>query len=412
MTGVEFVIAKTNRLTLIAFAARCGWQLKRSRLKTKKTKKTKQFEEELAQISSSKQFGNLMTFFQRRTRLSNATKSPAATDEPGVAGSMGELPLSPLVARSLFGGVLMGLANLVPGISGGTMLLAAGIYPRFIEAVSDVTRFRFRFRSLLVLGCVVLAAGLGILGLAGVLKDLVMNHRWVMYSLFIGLTLGGVPVVWKLARPATAELRIAAVVAFLAMVGLAILQAGGYVGRGESSFVMLFVAGLAGASAMILPGVSGGYLLLLLGQYVPILSGIHEFKEALSARDLQAAMGPAMSVLLPVGLGVVAGVVVVGNALQWLLKHQRQATMGALLGLLLGSVVGLYPFQKGVPPKVGDMVKGSIVTEESLPEIEQEPDDWPTEYFKPRGGQVASSFGLILLGFAVTIGVSKIGGES
>ena len=100
----------------------------------------------------------------------------------------------------------MGLANLVPGISGGTMLLAAGIYPRFIDAVAEVTRFRFRFRSLLVLGCVVVAAGLGILLLAGTLKDLVVDKRWIMYSLFIGLTLGGVPVVWRMARPASTAL--------------------------------------------------------------------------------------------------------------------------------------------------------------------------------------------------------------
>ena len=83
-------------------------------------------------------------------------------DQPA-SEDLSETKTSSLITRSLFGGMLMGLANLVPGISGGTMLLAAGIYPRFIEAISDVTRLRFRFRSLLVLGCVVLAAGLGIL---------------------------------------------------------------------------------------------------------------------------------------------------------------------------------------------------------------------------------------------------------
>ena len=101
-----------------------------------------------------------------------------------------ELDNTALVTRGVFGGILMGLANLVPGISGGTMLLAAGIYPRFIESISDVTRFRFRFRSLLCLGSVVFAALIAILLLAGVLKDLVVDHRWIMYSLFIGLTLG------------------------------------------------------------------------------------------------------------------------------------------------------------------------------------------------------------------------------
>ncbi len=115
-----------------------------------------------------------------------------------------------VAARSLFGGLLMGLANLVPGISGGTMLLAVGIYEMFIEAIADMTRFRFRFRSLLVLGCVVLAAGIGIVLLAGLLKDLVLDHRWIMYSLFIGLTLGGLPVVWRMATPVSSPLWIAA----------------------------------------------------------------------------------------------------------------------------------------------------------------------------------------------------------
>ena len=314
-----------------------------------------------------------------------------------------------LVSRSAFGGGLMGLANLVPGISGGTMLLAAGIYPRFIDAIAEVTRFRFRRRSLLVLACVIGAAGIAILLLAGTLKDLVVDHRWMMYSTFIGLTLGGLPVVWKLAKPASTTLVLSAVVAFAAMVVLASLQAMGVVGTGGSNTVLLFAAGLAGASAMILPGISGGYLLLLMGQYVPILAAIDEFKSALRLRDIAAAMEPAFSVVLPVGLGVVTGVVAVGNLLQWLLHHQRKATLGLLIGLLLGSTVGLWPFQKSVPPRVGDTIKGQVVTAETLASIE--PDDWATEYFRPSLGQVAGAIGLVAVGFGITMGIAHIGSD-
>lgn len=320
-----------------------------------------------------------------------------------------ELTNTSLVSRSLFGGILMGLANLVPGISGGTMLLAAGIYPRFIKSISEVTRFKFRMKSLLVMGSVIAAAGFAILILAGVLKDLVIDHRWMMYSLFIGLTLGGVPIVWRMARPASLTLVVSATIAFALMVGLVVLQALGYVGETSSNSVMLFVAGLAGASAMILPGLSGGYLLLLLGQYVPILAGIERFKDALKARDVSAAMEPAMSVVLPVGLGVVAGVVLVGNLLEWLLSRFRKATLGILLGLLIGSVFGLWPFQAAVQPQVGDVIKGQVVTEESLPEIKLK--DWPNEFFRPSATEVASSIGLIGLGFAITMGVAAIGGR-
>ena len=230
-----------------------------------------------------------------------------------------------------------------------------------------------------------------------------------MYSLFIGLTLGGVPVVWKLAKPATPSLIIGGVLAFLAMVGLAVLQAYGIVASGSSNFLMMFAAGLAGASAMILPGLSGGYLLLLMGQYVPILSAIDQFKDALKDRDFGAIMEPAISVVLPVGLGVVVGIAVVGNLLQWLLNRFRKATLGVLLGLLIGSTVGLWPFQMGVEPKIGDTIKGQIVTAESLKEVD--PEDWKTEFFQPTGVQIAGSCFLILIGFGVTMGIAAVGGE-
>jgi putative membrane protein len=250
---------------------------------------------------------------------------------------------------------------------------------------------------------------LSILLLAGPLKSLVVSQRWVMYSLFIGLTFGGVPIVWKMARPVSPSLVVSGVIAFLAMIGLAVLQAFEVVGGGSGNIAMFFIAGLAGASAMILPGLSGGYLLLLLGQYVPILSAIDTFKEALKARDIAAALDPALSVMLPVGIGVVLGVAVVGNLLQWLLVNRRQATLGALLGLLIGSTAGLWPFQHGVEPMVGDQIKGQLVTAESIAEID--PEDWKTEYFAPSALQVFSALALVAVGFGVTLGVAKVGGE-
>ena len=108
----------------------------------------------------------------------------------------------PMLSRSALGGVLMGLANLVPGISGGTMLLAVGVYPRFIESVARLSRLRPDRVAVATVSVVVAAAMLAVVALAGPVKDLVVERRWVMYSLFIGLTLGGLPVVWRMARPA------------------------------------------------------------------------------------------------------------------------------------------------------------------------------------------------------------------
>ncbi len=250
-------------------------------------------------------------------------------------------PLVSLAARGLIAGVLMGLANLVPGISGGTMLVAAGVYTAFIRGVAEVTTFRFRTRALLLLGSIVAGAALVVLLLAGPVSYLVGSYRWIMYSLFIGLTLGGVPLVWRMARPATRSLYLGGAAGFALMAWMVF---SGAQGGGEGTAWLLFTAGLAGASAMILPGVSGAYLLLVLGQYEVILDAISQIKAWLTSGS--AFPMDAMAVVIPVGVGVLVGVVGVSNLLRWTLKRFEKPTLGVLLGLLLGSVLGIWPFQE------------------------------------------------------------------
>jgi putative membrane protein len=303
----------------------------------------------------------------------------------------------------------MGLANLVPGISGGTMLLASGVYPDFINAIAEVTTFRFKGRSIVILGCVLAAAALAILLWAGPIKDLVVTHRWIMYSLFIGLTLGGVPIVWRMVDKPNRSMWIGTLCGLLVMTTLFVMQLTGFATQagGKTQYAMLFLAGAAGASAMILPGVSGGYLLLVLGQYVPILSAIDRFKDALKIGDITAAIDAAIIVGLPVGLGVILGVVGVSNLVRMLLNRYRTPTLGVLLGLLLGAVIGLWPFQQGTRPEIGDTVKGQTVTVEMISGIE--PEDYPIEYFRPRSTQIGGAALLLLIGFGITSAISRVG---
>ncbi len=338
-------------------------------------------------------------------------------DEGGKVPPVGEAPTGRLVTRGAFGGALMGLANLVPGLSGGTMLLAAGIYPRFIHAVGEVTRLKIRRTSLVVLGSVIAAAALAVALCAGPIKDLVVHHRWIMYSLFIGLTLGGVPILWRLLGRLSPRVTAAAIAGVVAMAFLAFappVSGGG----GEADPLLMFLAGVAGASAMILPGVSGGYLLLVLGVYVPLLASIDGFVDALRAGDAATLWALGTTVVVPVGLGVVAGVAGVSNLLEWLLDRFEKATLGFLMGLLLGAVLGLWPFQQGAPPQVGDLLKGQtvievadgiLVYEDSGKVIEA--DDWPTEFFQPTAGQAAGALLLIVGAFGVTTLVARLGQE-
>jgi len=320
-------------------------------------------------------------------------------------------PSSRAVLRAVLGGSLMGLANLVPGISGGTMLLAAGVYTGFITAIAELTTLRFRWRSLLLLGVVAGAAALAIASLAGPIKELVVERRWIMYSLFIGLTLGGIPLVWRMARPMSRSLLVSALVCFGLMVVMALSGAGvsGDTGR---NYLLVFLAGLAASSAMILPGVSGGYLLLLLGQYESILGTIDQLKsgllgDAAGAPPDFALILDAMHVVIPLGLGIVAGVVGVSNLLQWLLQRYQKATLGALLGLLFGAVVGLWPFQQAHEPQPGDSIKGQVVTLENVETFDS--DDWPVRFFEPSAGEVASSLALVGLGLAGTLLIGRLG---
>ncbi len=324
------------------------------------------------------------------------------------AATEGSLPLA---VRSLVGGLLMGLANLVPGISGGTMLLAAGIYPQIIEGIAEVTTLRFHRRSLLVLSCVIGAALVAIVAFAGPIRNLVVHHRWVMYSLFIGLTLGGVPVVWSLIGRRTGATWIGALCGFCCMAALAWVQTSGL---GEDTgdqqgFVLFLIAGAAGASAMILPGVSGGYLLLVLGTYVPILSAIDHFKELLKNSGQNADWSPVIEIILPVGIGVVVGVVVVSNILRLVLARYEKATLGVLLGLLIGAVVGLWPYQQGHEPQVGEVFRGRVVTADHLEKIREKPHRYPTQTFAPSSGQVVGAIGLVMIGFAATAAIARFG---
>ncbi len=144
---------------------------------------------------------------------------------------------------------------------------------------------------------------------------------------------------------------------------------------------------------MILPGLSGSYLLLVLGQYVVILGAIAAAADAVSARDWAAA-AVTLKVIVPVGVGVVVGIVGVSNVVKLCLDRFPRATLGFLLGLLLGTVVGLWPFQEPswrVLEDVGDEVIVGAA---------------------PTPLRLAGALGLAVLGFAASMAVSRLGGEA
>lgn len=247
-----------------------------------------------------------------------------------------------LARRAAIGGLLMGIANLIPGVSGGTMILALGLYEEFIGSVAAVTALRFSLRRIAFLGIVGLFAAGAILGLAGVILYLLFHYTVAMYALFIGLTLGGAPLLLRAVRPLRGGVVAAVLAGFGLMVGVFLLRSG----RGlPHNTAMDFVSGVVGSTTMVLPGVSGSYMLLVMDQYERVVGAVDDLKLALQTGSGRRLV-ECLKIIVPVGVGAVLGIVGLAHVLSWLLRRWHRATVGVLLGILLGSVVGLWPFGK------------------------------------------------------------------
>jgi putative membrane protein len=319
-------------------------------------------------------------------------------------------PMPVLIGLALAGGLLMGVANIVPGISGGAMLLLMGVYAAFLTGLADITSLRWRVRAFVAVGCVGLGALTSIVLLAGPVKDLIFNYRWQSYSVLIGMRLGIIPAIWMMARPATRSLWIG-VAAGVLITGLAAIfkYRPDLIGAASTGPVMLFFGGLAAASATILPGLDGSYLLLLLGQYVPVLGAIDALKNAVTSGQFRDATGP-LGLLIPFGLGAAIGIGGVSVLLRWLFNKHPKPTFGVLLGVLCGAFIGLWPFAVFRAPMPGETVKGRLIPDaEAAAKVAQE--NWPLQFFTPTPAQALGAVAFILLGIALAWLLSRLDPE-
>lgn len=283
----------------------------------------------------------------------SAAPPPAGHDEsPLQQNPLDDYDRMPIF-RTGIAGVLMGLANLVPGVSGGTMVLVMGLYDEFVSSVADATRLRFTRRSFIFVAIMVMCAGAAIGGGAGVMKSLIGNHRSAMYALFIGMTLGGAPLLVRMLKPVKTSSMIGIAAGITLMAAIAwfnpgeppdkeAIKAAGFVVQVDYSRDL--VAGVLGIAAMVLPGISGAYMLLVMGRYEMILGAISEGKHWLLSGGSDGDIVGVLQVVVPVGIGVIIGLVGLSNLLKWLLHKYPDSTLGVLLGILLGSVIGIWPF--------------------------------------------------------------------
>lgn len=240
-------------------------------------------------------------------------------------------------------GFCVGAADLVPGVSGATVAVVLGIYERLVAAIRSFDlAFAGRLLRLDLPGAVrridtgfLLPLAAGVL-LAAVfftrvvsLAELMANHRVAVQSFFFGLVAGALGVLLCEARRGRSLRWPDAGAAAAGLAAGGVLAVAVPASTPESAW-FVFVAGACAASAMILPGISGAYVLVLLKKYAYVLA-------ALGRLDL--------AVLVPFGLGVAAGLVLLSRILGWLLGRFRRATLFALAGLVTGSLWSLWPYR-------------------------------------------------------------------
>lgn len=260
-----------------------------------------------------------------------------------------------LLHHYLFG-LLMGASDVVPGVSGGTMALIVGIYTRLIESIGRAVtaaplavrgRPRAALQSFISVEwtlVIPLAAGIltAVVVASAFIPELLEEYPVAMRALFFGLIVGSLTLPWRRIQRHTAS-------TFLVL-GMAVVAAFLFAGlpdtdMGDPSMPLVFGSAALAICAMILPGVSGSFLLLIVGMYEPTLEAVNE-------RDI-AYLAVFMT-------GAVAGISVFALLLRWLLTHLHDLTMAALVGLMIGSIRALWPFledDRGLRmPEEGDPV--------------------------------------------------------
>lgn len=246
--------------------------------------------------------------------------------------------------KNICKGMLIGIANIIPGVSGGTMAVSMGIYDKLIRCISHP--FKDLKNNLLFLFPIALGMGIAIIASAFGIDYLFETFPLQTNLLFSGLILGSLPAIYGKVKKITLRWGhiLAAVIFFAIVVGMAVLNGTG--GRyvqletNVTGMTLLFFVGIVASATMVIPGVSGSMMLLLLGYYNPVLDTIKAFFMAVLDFDLVTLLETVL-ILAPFGMGVLVGMVVIAKVIEIVFERFSSYAYWAIIGLLLGSPIAI-----------------------------------------------------------------------
>lgn len=243
--------------------------------------------------------------------------------------------------KDILRGVVIGIANAIPGVSGGTMMVSMGIYDKLIYSVTHL--FKQPVKSIKTLLPYFIGMAIGIVGLAFAIVAMFEHIPFQTCMLFIGLILGGVPILTGHLKGVRFNLSHAVV--FLIFFGsIILLQIFG--GQGSDvaltvtpiSLFKLVLVGIVAAATMVIPGVSGSMMLMTMGYYYPVIGSVKDFITALVAFDVPKIIHICM-ILIPFGIGVVVGIFAVAKLIEMLMDKYEALTYCGIMGLVVASPV-------------------------------------------------------------------------
>lgn len=258
-----------------------------------------------------------------------------------------------------FKGIAMGAADVVPGVSGGTIAFISGIYEELLETINS---FNLGLIKIFKEGGIVkvwksvngnflfsLLFGIfiSVVSLAKLITWLIENEAIMVWSFFFGLVLASILFVGKQVKKWNLKTITGLLFGIVFAYYITIMKP---MVTGNTSLFFYFIAGSLAICAMILPGISGAFILLLLGAYKPILEAIHE-------RNIQ--------IIAVVGSGAIVGLLSFSRILKWLFNHHKNLTLTILTGFLIGSLNKIWPWKKVIETRLIDG-KEMVINEQSI----------------------------------------------
>lgn len=246
--------------------------------------------------------------------------------------------------RMILKGVVMGVANIIPGVSGGTMAVSMGIYDKMIHAATHLfSEFK---KSMKVLIPLILGAAIGVVALARIIEFMFEKIPFQTNLLFIGLIIGGLPAITRKVKGK--GIKVSYILAFLMF--FAIVTGLAAIGEQEGTaadlsfslinVVKLFGVGIVASATMVIPGVSGSMMLMLLGYYNPVLREVNRFIDNLVDFNIPGILD-GCAVLVPFGIGVVAGIFAIAKVIEIIFEKFPEHAYWAIIGLIVASPIAI-----------------------------------------------------------------------